>query len=198
MMKNKIKVVFSIFLFCTFFSFGQKIEIKNLIKLDSTWGQEIFPFPISFAQNINYKGIAEVRFPPKGWRTPEHPFFWSYTHAWSIDLDKNPTAKQLEADLETYFDGLNNVTEKNNLDQKASATISKIKQKNSTIYFEGKVDTFDHFATNKRFILNVKIESHFCIKTQKTVLLFTFSPKIFSHKVWETLDKIELVDGVCE
>lgn len=75
MMKNKIKVVFSIFLFCTFFSFGQKIEIKNLIKLDSTWGQEIFPFPISFAQNINYKGIAEVRFPPKGWRTPEHLFF---------------------------------------------------------------------------------------------------------------------------
>ena len=76
-MKNKIKVVFSIFLFCTFFSFGQKTETKNLIKLDSTWGQEIFPFPINFAKGINYTGIAEVRFPPKGWIHPEHPFFWS-------------------------------------------------------------------------------------------------------------------------
>jgi hypothetical protein len=73
MMKNKILV--SIILFLSIFAFGQQTETENLIKLDSTWGQEIFPFPINFARGINYRGIAEVRFPPKGWLNPEHPFF---------------------------------------------------------------------------------------------------------------------------
>lgn len=195
-MKNKIKVVFSIFLFWTFFSFGQNITV-NLIKVDSTWAKEAFEFPINFAQSINYKGVAEIRFPPKGWIHPEHPFFWSYTYVWSIDYREPFTANQLKKDLETYFDGLNEVRENHNLHQKASATITLIKKKKSTTFFEGKIDTYDHFATNKRIILNVKIESHFCNETKKTVLFFKFSPKEYTHEVWETLDKIELNDEIC-
>ena len=185
-------------IFCSNISFGQKTENATLIKLDSTWGKEAFEFPINFAQSINYKGIAEVRFPPKGWIEPEHPFFWSYTYVWSINYDEKITAKQLEKDLVTYFDGLNEVRKNNNLNQKASAKITKVKQKNSVLFFEGKIDTYDHFATNNRIILNVKIESHFCDETKKTVIFFKFSPKEFSHKVWETLHKIELNNGVCE
>ncbi|AOW18006.1 hypothetical protein LPB03_11315 [Polaribacter vadi] len=194
-MKN---LLFRIILFCSVFVFGQNTEKENLIKLDSTWGKEVFPFPIGFAQNIEYMGVAEVRFPPKGWRTPEHTFFWSYTYVWSIYFDKKITAKQLKSDLEKYFDGLNNVTENHNLDQKASAIITKIKKNKHTTFFEGKVFTFDHFATNKRFVLNVKIESNFCKEAQKTVILFKFSPKKFNHEVWKTLDEIELNDDFCE
>ena len=192
------KVLLLFLFFYSLLSFGQNDNYENLIKLDSTWGKELFPFPIRFAKTINYKGIAEVRFPPKGWRTPEHIFFWSYTYVWSIDFDKNITAKQLKQDLEKYFDGLNDVRKDNNIDQKATATISKTQQKKSTAFFEGKLATYDHFATNKRFTLNVKIESHFCKKTRKTSILFKFSPKEFTHKVWKTLEKIELVDGFCE
>ncbi|UAM97866.1 hypothetical protein K8354_16495 [Polaribacter litorisediminis] len=194
MMKN---LLFSITLFCSVFTFGQHTKTENLIQLDSTWGKEVFPFPIGFAQNIKYKGVAEVRFPPEGWRTPEHTFFWSYTYVWSIHFDKKLTAKQLKSDLENYFDGLNDVRKDHNINQKANATIKKISKKKSTTFFEGNVATFDHFATNKRFVLNVKIESHFCKKEKKTVILFKFSPKEFSHEVWETLNKIELVYKVC-
>lgn len=185
-------------IFCSNISFGQKTENATLIKLDSNWGKEIFPFPINFAKEINYTGIAEVRFPPKGWIDPKHSFFWSYTYVWSINYDEKITAKQLEKDLVKYFDGLNEVRKDNNLNQKASATITKTKTKKGTTYFEGKVDTYDHFATQKRIILNVKIESHFCDKTKKTVIFFKFSPKEFTHKVWETLNEIELNDGFCE
>ena len=87
------------------------------------------------------------------------------------------TSKQLTSDLEKYFDGLNDVRKDNNIDQKATATISKTQQKKSTAFFEGKLATYDHFATNKRFTLNVKIESHFCKKTRKTSILFKFSPR---------------------
>ena len=80
-------------------SFSQEIKQENFIKLDSTWGKEMFPFPIRFAKNINYTGIAEVRFPPKGWRNPEDIFFWTYTYAWSININEKIIAKTLATDL---------------------------------------------------------------------------------------------------
>ena len=184
-----IALLFTVFTFC------QKNEF-NLIKLDSTWGQEVLRFP---ARDMDYKGVGDIRFPPKGWIHPEHTFFWSYTYAWSIRLNKKITAKELEIDLVKYFNSLNKVAIRDKTyKRRASATITEIKRKKSTTFFEGKVATYDRFATNKRFTLNVKIERNYCKKSKKTVILFTFSPKEFTHKVWKTLDEVELVDGFCE
>lgn len=98
-----------------------------------------------------------------------------------------------------YFDSLNNVKLNDKTDhRKATATIIKTKRKKKTTFFEGKVNTYDRFATNKRFVLNVKIESNYCKKEQKTVILFIFSPKEFTNEVWKTLDEIELVNGICK
>jgi hypothetical protein len=193
-MKNKTKVLMPMIFFCSILSYGQKNEF-SLIKLDSTWGQEVLRFP---ARDLEYLGVGEVRFPPKGWIKPEHTFFWSYTYAWSINLNEKITTKELEIDLVKYFNSLNKVAINDKTDKrKATATITEIKTNASTSYFEGKVATYDRFATNKRFTLNVKIESNYCKKTQKTVILFKFSPKYFTHKVWETLDEIELINGFC-
>ncbi|MFK8060479.1 MAG: hypothetical protein AB8B78_10350 [Polaribacter sp.] len=194
-MKNKTFTILSIVLFCSSFTFGQNEEF-NLIKLDSTWGQEVLRFP---ARNINYVGVGDIRFPPKGWINPKHTFFWSYTYAWKVTANKQVTAKELVMNLEKYFNSLNKIeledtTNKNS----ATATIFKKKKKKLTTFFEGKVATYDRFATHKRFTLNVKIESSFCKKTQKMCILFTFSPKEFSHKVWKNLNEIELINGVCK
>ena len=113
------------------------------------------------------------------------------------NFDKKITASQLSSDLVKYFDGLNSVTDTNNVDQKASAIIVKVKTKKKTTFFEGKIDTYDHFATNKRFILNVKVESNYCEESKKTIILFKFSPKKYTHKVWETLNDIELKKEYC-
>ena len=188
------KILFIIVIFCTAFTFGQKDEF-NLIKLDSTWGQEVLRFP---ARSMDYIGVGDIRFPPKGWIHPEHTFFWSYTYAWKINVNRKIKAKELAIDLEKYFNSLNrvDVNDKND-NRKATAIIIKKKRKKSTTFFEGKVNTYDRFATNKRFVLNVKIESHFCKKNQETILLFTFSPKGFKHEVWKTLNSIKLQDNFC-
>jgi hypothetical protein len=191
-MKPKTIILISIILLNTIAVFGQNEEF-NLIKLDSTWGQEVIRFP---ARNINYVGVGEIRFPPEGWIKPEHTFFWSYTYAWSINLNRKVTTKELASNLVKYFDSLNKVPLNNKTDKrKATATIIKTNKKKSTTFFTGKVATYDRFATNKRFVLNVKIESNYCKKTQKTVIIFKFSPKEFSHDVWITMNKIKLVDA---
>jgi hypothetical protein len=189
------KTLFIIAFFFTFFAFAQKNEF-NLIKLDSTWGQEVLRFP---ARNMNYVGVGEVRFPPKGWIKPKHPNFWSYTYAWSININRKIKAKELTIDLVKYFNSLNKIDmfDLSN-PRKSIASIKKVKRRKTITFFEGKVTIFDRFATNKMLVLNVKINSHFCKKTQKTVLLFKFSPKDFHHKTWEMLNKIEFKNRICE
>jgi hypothetical protein len=176
-------------------TFGQRNEF-NLIKLDSTWGQEVLRFP---ARNMNYIGVGEVRFPPKGWIQPKHKNFWSYTYAWSINVDREIPEKELELDLVKYFNSLNKVEMDDRKNQRyTSATVTKVRQKNSTTFFTGKVNIFDRFATNKSITLNVLIESHYCKTKKITILLFKFSPKGFKHKTWEMLEKMKLLSNVCD
>ena len=194
-MKNKTIALISLLLLYSVTTFGQKNEF-NLIKLDSTWGQEVLRFP---ARNMNYIGVGEVRFPPKGWIKPEHTFFWSYTYAWSINLNRKITEKELALDLVKYFNSLNKVdmTDKTNK-QFASAKVTKTKRKKSTTFFKGYVKTYDRFATNSLITLNVLIKSSYCKKEKRTVILFKFSPKEFKHKVWKTLNEIKLYSNVCD
>ena len=176
-------------------TFGQKNEF-NLIQLDSTWGQEVLRFP---ARNMDYKGVGEVRFPPKGWINQEHKNFWSYMYAWSINVDREIIEKELELDLVKYFNSLNKVEMDDRKNQRyTSASVTKVKLKNSTTLFTGKVHIFDRFATNKSITLNVLIESHYCKQKKRTILLFKFSPKGFKHKTWEMLEKVKLHSNLCD
>lgn len=191
---KKTLLIFTL-LICSIFTFGQKNEF-NLIKLDSTWGQEVLRFP---ARNMNYIGVGEVRFPPKGWIDPEHTNFWSYTYAWNINVNRKITEKELGLDLVKYFNSLNNIDMNDRKDEQyTSATVTTIERKNSTTFYIGNVKIFDRFATKKQIILNVKIESHYCKKKKRTVLLFKFSPKEFKHKTWEMLEKVKLHKNVCD
>ena len=191
-MKKSI-VLFSL-LFSSIFTYGQKNEF-NLIKLDSTWGQEVLRFP---ARNMNYIGVGEVRFPPNGWINPAHKNFWSYTYAWKINVQRKITEKELALDLVKYFNSLNNVDMDSRKDTRyTSATVTKIERINATTIFTGKVKIFDRFATNRQVILNVFIESRYCKKEKSTVLLFKFSPKGFEHKTWKMLEKVKLLSDAC-
>lgn len=180
---------------CSMSTFGQKNEF-NLINLDATWGQEVLRFP---ARSMNYKGVGEVRFPPKGWIKPEHKNFWSYTYAWSINVNREIPEKELELDLVKYFNSLNKVEMDSITDHRfASAKVTKTKKEKSTTYFKGSIKTFDRFATNKSIILNILIESYYCKQQQKTILLFKFSPKGFKHETWKMLEKVKLHSNLCD
>tara|TARA_R110001632_G_scaffold130556_2_gene244653 strand:+ start:3231 stop:3812 length:582 start_codon:yes stop_codon:yes gene_type:complete len=185
---KKTILIFTL-LCCSISIFGQKNEF-NLIKLDSTWGQEVLRFP---ARSMNYIGVGEVRFPPKGWIKPEHVFFWSYTYAWSINVNRKISEKELELDLVKYFNSLNKIDMDATTDKRfTAAKVTKTKKEKAVTFFKGTVKIFDRFATNKMMTLNVLIESNYCKKKERTILLFKFSPKKLTHKVWKTLNDIEL------
>ncbi|MFT5892106.1 MAG: hypothetical protein ACI9Y7_002215 [Dokdonia sp.] len=195
---KRVALVFMLIM-CAAFAFGQEHEQANLIDLDSTWGKEIFKFPIRFAQNIDYQGVEEARFPPEGWSDENHQNFWSYAFAWDINLNEKISENTLESDLEKYFDGLVGVEVIKELEiYKASALFIKIEDDDTSSIFKGKIKTYDGFTTKKPITLYVLVESHYCKAEKKSVILFRFSPKDFKHEVWSTLKNIRLKEHFCD
>ncbi|WP_323756735.1 hypothetical protein [Roseivirga sp.] len=185
-------------------SFGQEQEAEKpaerLLEADSTWGKELFQFPISFAQEINFQG-AEVALFPKGWSNEESPEFWSYAFVWEIDVDKLVTKSVLESSLQLYFDGLLGIDtwKKNNAGiQNTKALLVEKEASKSTSRFTGQLDIFESRYTQKPMTLQVTIVQRYCEQTKEAVILFKFSPKDFDHNTWVKLDEIELREGLCK
>ena len=167
-----------------------KQDTLDLLVTDSIWGKEVFTFPIRFASGIKYEGIEEAQF-PKGWSKKESPNFWSYVFVWDIEGNKVNSEKELEADLKTYFDGLMN-------SQNTMTQFSRIENSNTKTNYIGKVSFFDNLRTKEDISLNVRVEKQYCKRTNKSMVVFRFSPKEFNHEVWNTIEKVILQANACD
>jgi len=178
---------------------GQEESSVDLIDIDSTWGQEIFHFPIHFAPGIDYKGVEDARF-PKGWSTKDSTTYWSYAFAWSIEHDGGLTENELEENIEKYFDGLMSGIDKARADSVQSPTAIFIEQdvnRNISQYI-GKVNTLDAFFTKEIMTLYSIVDHYHCPYKNKSIILFRFSPKRFDHEVWDKLKRVNIRQNVCE
>jgi len=167
----------------------------NLIEIDSTWGKEVFQFPLKFAKDINFEGFEEAVF-PKGWINKESPNFWSYAFAWNINLTTELTEDQLENYLKKYYDGL--ITDVNkDKGLVLPKTIAEIHKSNDST-FTGEVTIYDAFATKEPLKLNIRVSQKYCKQKNKSILLFKVSPKVFDTEMWQTLEEISLFNNICE
>lgn len=186
-------------LLCSFLLFGQEAETKHLLKADTTWSQEIFTFPIGFAQEIPLEGYEEAIFPP-GWSNKESPEFWSYIFAWNVKAETPLTTTNFEIYLQYYFDGLMNIR-----DLKIGETILptnalfiKLEETENTSYFTGKIRLYEGRYTKEMMLLNVLVTQYYCNVDQKTLVIFRFSPQPFDAKFWDTMNVVPLVDEFCK
>lgn len=179
---------------------GQEQKRPDIIQLDSTWGKELFSFPIGFAQEIKYEGFEEARF-PKGWNKIESPYFWTYTFAWKLDKEKFLSAHDLEVAMQFYFNGVMSldIERKTYPDIQNSAAV--FLEKESTAQSSkliGKIKTWDHFTTKKPITLNVQVEQSYCTEQNKLIVLFRFSPKPFEDELWQSFGTITLKEDACQ
>lgn len=153
---------------------------------DTSWRQELFPFPIRFAQDINHDGVEDARF-PVGWEVRDSSTFWSYVFAWKINRATALSKSELEADLQLYFNGLMGKED-------SSATLN---QKQDSRY-TGQVKTYDSFFDKKPMTLNVIIKQKYCEEDQSLIVFFQFSPRGFNDTVWKKLDEVEVGIHTCK
>jgi hypothetical protein len=196
---KKLHILGTLFLCFSIPLLGQEKERPDLIKLDSTWGKEMFTFPLGFARDIPYQGIEEARF-PKGWKDTESSFFWTYTFAWSIANDSLLTAHDLEVDLQHYFDGIMSIEIEQKSDRTIANTSAAFLLKEETLQHSklvGKIHSWDHFTTKMPITLYAEVDQYYCKNQEKVIVLFRFSPKEFTHEVWNTMRAISLHEDAC-
>lgn len=176
----------------------KSIQIFSLLDLDKDWGTEIFHFPLRFAEGIDYQGIEDARFPPKGWSDSTSNYFWTYLFAWNINATNELTVAELQDNLKLYFDGLMTSVNKNEaVNPKITIAEFQKMDSDSLTQFTGTVRIFDAFTSQRPIVLNVLVDYHYC-KTQNTAqILYRFSPKPFGDEVWTALKKATFREDIC-
>ena len=135
------------------------------------WEHETIPFPLFFAPDVGYAGVAEVRFTPSCF-DPSVPNYFSYSFAWILDGDFPQNTTELDQALETYYRGLAKTFDAAHFDPTAH---------HATLYarsgwFVGEVKTVDPFNASRPLDLDVRgTYSMSC--SGRHVVIFTVSPK---------------------
>jgi hypothetical protein len=168
----------------------EKWEPPYSLDIPEGWGTERFLIPISFAPQIPYEGIEDIRFMP-GWAKAESADYWSYAFLWYLSGPEKTTAKIVESNLQEYYTGLLSAILGDSMDSKSmtvKATIKKGKtQKGDIKTFFGSVNMFDYMA-KKPIVLYCKVHLKSCEGQNNTFIFYELSPKNYSDKVWQSLD----------
>lgn len=171
------------------FVYGQ-VSKGPAILSENDWRKEIIKFPIEWAPNVKLEGFEELRFSPF-WSNPESDQFWSLVMAWEVDSSVELTVEEVEDNFEAYFDGLMKPNHWATTFPRPAVIFISNPEKDDTHSLIGKMKFFDGFHTGKVITQNIKVEQHFQVALNKTILIFRISPKNFDHKIWNELSNID-------
>lgn len=156
------------------------------------WGVERFAIPISFAPQIDYKGIEDIRFTP-GWAKVTSEEYWSYAFLWYLDGEVKLDTKKLEQNFRSYYSGLISVNGSEIPKEKLIPVVTSFKEiqkdKDDNKTFSGTIKMLDYMK-QVPITLFCKVHIGSWSEENKTLMFFELSPQPFTHKVWLDLHKL--------
>lgn len=173
---------------------GHKWEAPYHLPTPANWGIERFLIPISFAPQIQYKGVEDIRFAP-GWGKASSEEYWSYAFLWWLEGEIEMNAATIDSNLTAYYTGLVAINGQAIPKEKIIAVVSSFKEtttdKGDSKTFVGSIKMLD-YMTQQPILLQGKVHVKFCARQHKTVVFYELSPQAFSHPVWKSLDQLWL------
>lgn len=171
---------------------------SGLFIMEHPWRKEIFNLPVRFAPKIPYKGIEEARF-SDGWSDKTSEEFWTYLFGWYIETNAALSKKELENNLQHYFDGLMSLInkDKGEIPIKAATKIQLKEKNDQSMIYRGNVMFYDAFFTKNAMTLNLQVEQEFCQQKNKAMITFRFSPKEFNSPIWLKLNSVTVIENLC-
>ena len=169
-------------------------DLPFTLPVPDGWRTETIAFPLGFAPSLPYTGLEELRFAP-GMFVPGAVDFWTYAFCWWVPEGTPLDSRLLEQDLQAYFAGLAAaVAEAEHFEAERPHYAADLLPVRTAVgepqRWEGKVETFDAFASRGQVILNAVIEAVPCPDAAMTAVLFRLSPQPAGHPVWKTLAQI--------
>jgi hypothetical protein len=190
---------FSFLLSCSNSNSKKKPEEKAAqteykLPLPVSWTKEVFPIPINFAPEINYKGHEEIRFAP-GWGDSTKNGYWSYAFLWCLDDDPKISDSVVENNLRYYYNGLvrSNGQQFHIPGSKMNITetsFEKTASENGDLQtFKGTIKMIDYMRGQPQ-LLNSLVHLKFCSSVNKYIIFHEISPRPFTDSIWADLNKL--------
>ena len=173
---------------------GHKWEAPYFLPIPKDWTIERFLIPISFAPQIPYKGVEDIRFSP-GWAKVKSDEYWTYAFLWYLDTPPKMDEKIIAENLKAYYTGLlksNTDSTKASTEKLIPVTTSFKKattDKGDLETYTGKIEMIDYMQ-RKPITLNCIVHLKTCAEERKTILFYELSPKPFTHNNWLNLNQL--------
>lgn len=171
---------------------GHKWEAPYELPIPKDWTIERFLIPISFAPQIPYKGVEDIRFTP-GWGKVKSDEYWSYAFLWYLEGDIKIDASIIDSNLKAYYTGLVGINGRNIPGEKLIPVVTSFKEtkkdKGDLKTYVGTIRMTDYME-QKPIVLNCKAHLKSCLGENKTFIFYELSPQPLSHNIWLSLDKL--------
>lgn len=175
---------------------GHKWEAPYHLPIPKGWTIERFLIPISFAPQISYKGVEDIRFTP-GWGNIKSEEYWTYAFLWYLDGSLKTDANIIAANLKAYYTGLVEINSESFKvpAEKLIPVLTSFKEmqtaKGDLKTYTGTIELLDYMQ-HKPIKLNSIVHLKSCPKDNKTLLFFELSPKPLTHNNWLLLNQLWL------
>lgn len=175
---------------------GHKWEAPYTLSIPKGWTIERFLIPISFAPQIPYKGVEDIRFTP-GWGNVKTEEYWTYAFLWYLDGSPKTDAKIIARNLKAYYTGLIEVNRESHKVpvEKIIPVLTSFKEtqagKEDLKTFTGTIEMLDYMQ-QKPITLNCIVHLRSCLQENKTILFYELSPKPLTHNIWLSLNQLWL------
>jgi hypothetical protein len=173
---------------------GHKWVAPYTLPIPKDWTIERFPIPVSFAPQISYKGVEDIRFTP-GWGKVKSDEYWSYAFLWYLDGEIEIDSKIIDSNLKAYYTGLIGINGRSISGEKLVPVMTSFqeaaKNKDGLKTYTGTIKMLDYME-QKPIVLNCKVHLKSCLGESKTFIFYELSPQPLSHNIWLRLDKLWL------
>jgi PDZ domain len=156
-----------------------------------------YTFPLQWAPSIVYHGIEDAIFSPD-FDDADSPEYHSYLFLWWLEGSVPLNAKELEADMITYFRGLSEQRGKNHgFTPDPSQIAATYNSDSSGVHalggaaatsFEGVVTIYD--ARGKLIKLNSEVVTSLCPGSNHTAAFFGMSEQPRPEGIWKQIDAV--------
>jgi hypothetical protein len=173
---------------------GHKWQAPYKLDIPEGWGVERFLIPISFAPEIAYTGVEDIRFTP-GWGKAQSDQYWTYAFLWYLDGAVRIKAKDFAKYLKAYYTGLigSNIEQRKIPNDKLIPVWTSVKKTKRYAgdlrTYSGKIEMLDYMS-QKPITLNCTIHVKACTGESKSYIFYEISPKPRTDNVWVSLDRL--------
>jgi hypothetical protein len=173
---------------------GHTWQAPYNLPIPKDWTIERFLIPISFAPQISYTGVEDIRFTP-GWGNAKSEEYWSYAFLWYLDGKIKTNTGVIERNLKSYYTGLIGINGREIPAGKlipVSTSFKKVKKNTGDLKtYAGTIEMLD-YMNQQPIVLHCKVHLQYDLKENKTFIFHELSPQPFSHSVWQRLDNLWL------